>query len=123
MAQDVIVYSNMGCAPCHQAMEYLSQKGVPFIEKNVARDPSAMQALMSMGLRLLPVLVIGDKRLSGFNPKEIDALPNDQTEAARARLTDGSKHRERNPCEPKPPLAGAVGGRRSAARSRARCPL
>ena len=88
MVQDVIVYSNMGCAPCHQAMEYLSQKGVPFIEKNVARDPSAMQALMSMGLRLLPVLVIGDKRLSGFNPKEIDAAlagQNDQTEAARSR--------------------------------------
>jgi len=28
---------------------------------------------MSMGLRSLPVIVIGDKRLSGFNPKAIDA--------------------------------------------------
>jgi hypothetical protein len=33
MAQEVIVYSNVGCGPCHQAMEYLSQKDVPFIEK------------------------------------------------------------------------------------------
>jgi hypothetical protein len=32
-----------------------------------------MQDLMRMGLRLLPVLVIGDQHLSGFNPKEIDA--------------------------------------------------
>jgi glutaredoxin 3 len=54
-------------------MEYLSQKGIPFTEKNVARDPSAVQELMSMGLRSLPVIVIGDKRLSGFNPKAIDA--------------------------------------------------
>jgi glutaredoxin len=54
-------------------MEYLSQKGVPFTEKNVARDPQAVQELMSMGLRSLPVVVIGDKRLSGFNPKAIDA--------------------------------------------------
>ena len=54
-------------------MEYLSQKGVPFIEKNVARDPEAVQELMSMGMRSLPVIVIGDKRLSGFNPKAIDA--------------------------------------------------
>jgi glutaredoxin len=54
-------------------MEYLSQKGVPFTEKNVARDPSAVQELMSMGMRSLPVVVIGDKRLSGFNPKAIDA--------------------------------------------------
>jgi len=54
-------------------MEYLSQKGIPFTEKNVARDPNAVQELMSMGLRSLPVIVIGDKRLSGFNPKAIDA--------------------------------------------------
>jgi glutaredoxin 3 len=73
MAQEVIVYNNGGCGPCHHAVEYLSQKGVPFIEKNVVRDPSAMQDLMRMGLRLLPVFVIGDQRLSGFNPKEIDA--------------------------------------------------
>jgi glutaredoxin len=54
-------------------MEYLSQKGIPFTEKNIARDPSAVQELMSMGMRSLPVIVIGDKRLSGFNPKAIDA--------------------------------------------------
>ena len=73
MAQEVIVYSNVGCGPCHQAMEYLSQKGVPFREKNVARDPSAVQDLMRLGMRVLPVLVIGDKHLSGFDPKAIDA--------------------------------------------------
>lgn len=54
-------------------MEYLSQKGVPYTEKNVATDPSAVQELMSMGLRSLPVIVIGEERLSGFNPAAIDA--------------------------------------------------
>src|SRR5262245_62421555 len=29
MSQEVIVYSNVGCDPCHQAMESLSQQGVP----------------------------------------------------------------------------------------------
>lgn len=53
-------------------MEYLSQRGVPYTEKNVARDPEAVQELMSMGLRSLPVIVIGDTRLSGFNPTAID---------------------------------------------------
>jgi glutaredoxin 3 len=54
-------------------MEYLSQKGVAYTEKNVGRDPQAVQELMSMGLRSLPVIVIGDKKLSGFNPAAIDA--------------------------------------------------
>jgi glutaredoxin len=53
-------------------MEYLSRKGIPFTEKNVAYSPEAVQELMSMGLRSLPVIVIGDKRLSGFNPARID---------------------------------------------------
>ena len=54
-------------------MEYLSQKGVPYTERNVARDQEAVQELMSMGLRSLPVIIIGEERLSGFNPKAIDA--------------------------------------------------
>jgi glutaredoxin len=53
-------------------MEYLSQKGVEFTEKNVSRDPEAVQDLVSMGVRSLPLILIGDKRLSGFNPKAID---------------------------------------------------
>ena len=54
-------------------MEYLSQKGVAYTEKNVAMDQNAVQELMSMGLRSLPVIVIGEERLSGFNPAAIDA--------------------------------------------------
>jgi glutaredoxin len=53
-------------------MEYLSQKGVEFTEKNVSRNPEAVQELMSLGVRSLPLILIGDKRLSGFNPKAID---------------------------------------------------
>ncbi len=54
-------------------MEYLSQRGIPYTEKNVATNPDAVQELMSMGLRSLPVIIIGDERLSGFNPTAIDA--------------------------------------------------
>jgi glutaredoxin len=53
-------------------MEYLSQKGITFTEKNVSRDPEAVQELMSMGVRSLPLIVIGETRLRGFNPKAID---------------------------------------------------
>ena len=54
-------------------MEYLSQKGVSYTEKNVSTDQQAVQELMSMGLRSLPVIVIGEERLTGFNPAAIDA--------------------------------------------------
>jgi len=46
---------------------------VPFTEKNVGRDPEARKELISLGVTSLPVLIIGDRKLSGFNPAQIDA--------------------------------------------------
>jgi glutaredoxin 3 len=54
-------------------MEYLSQKGIPFTERNVGKDPKAREELMALGTLSLPVIIIGDKRLTGFNPNAIDA--------------------------------------------------
>jgi hypothetical protein len=45
---------------------------VAFTEKNVGRDPQARQELMEIGLTSLPVLLIGEKKLTGFNPNQID---------------------------------------------------
>jgi glutaredoxin 3 len=54
-------------------MEYLSQNGIAFTERNVGKDPKAREELMALGLLSLPVIIIGDKRLTGFNPNAIDA--------------------------------------------------
>lgn len=42
------------------------------MEKNVGLDPAARQELMEIGILSLPVLIIGEQRLTGFNPKKID---------------------------------------------------
>jgi hypothetical protein len=53
---------------------------VPFVEKNVGRDPGARQELMEIGLTSLPVIIIGETKLAGFNPSKIDeALAKEQT--------------------------------------------
>ena len=44
-----------------------------FTERNVGRDAGAREELMELGLTSLPVILIGDKRLTGFNPTAIDA--------------------------------------------------
>jgi hypothetical protein len=49
---------------------------VTFTEKNVGRDPQARQELMDIGLTSLPVLLIGEKKLTGFNPSQIDEAIN-----------------------------------------------
>ena len=42
------------------------------MEKNVGKDPAARQELMEIGSLSLPVIIIGEQRLTGFNPKKID---------------------------------------------------
>jgi hypothetical protein len=49
---------------------------VAFTEKNVGRDPEARQELMALGVTSLPVLLIGERRLTGFNPTHIDEAIN-----------------------------------------------
>ena len=43
------------------------------MERNVGRDPGAREELIATGLTSLPVLLIGDQKLAGFNPAKIDA--------------------------------------------------
>ena len=42
------------------------------MEKNVGKDPAARQELMEIGITSLPVIIIGETRLAGFNPSKID---------------------------------------------------
>jgi glutaredoxin 3 len=42
------------------------------VEKNVGKDPEARKELMAIGLMSLPVIIIGETRLTGFNPAKIE---------------------------------------------------
>jgi hypothetical protein len=55
--------------------EFLSRAGRTFIAKNIDDDDEAYRELMAMGIMSVPVTVIGDARVKGFNPKALtDAL-------------------------------------------------
>jgi glutaredoxin len=51
--------------------EFLSQAGVPFTAHNVDEDDSAYDALIAGGWRTVPVTIIGDRVVKGF---DVDAL-------------------------------------------------
>ena len=52
---------------------YLSRKGVPFAEHNVSLDDDATRYLLTEGYSSTPVTFIGEKRVVGYKPKDIDA--------------------------------------------------
>lgn len=50
------------------AKEFLSQRGVPFVEKDVSRDMGAAQEMVRRsGQRGVPVIVVNDQVIVGFN--------------------------------------------------------
>ncbi len=75
----VIIYGAEWCGACHDAMKYLRRKGIPYVEKDVEKDPAAaremQQKLARSGLRAgsIPIIDVRGKVMVGFNPAEIDA--------------------------------------------------
>jgi glutaredoxin len=58
---------------CGQAKEYLSQKSVPFEDKDITKDPSALNDLQKLGYMTTPVIVIDGTVIVGFDAAKIDA--------------------------------------------------
>ena len=57
---------------CNQAKEYLSQKGIPFRDRDITRDPTALDELKKLGYMTTPVIQINGAVIVGFDQDNID---------------------------------------------------
>ena len=55
-------------------MEFLSQKGVEFVEKNVRADKAALKELIDMGYQSTPVTIVDGEAVVGFDQIKIMEL-------------------------------------------------
>ena len=53
--------------------EFLSLRGVEYVEKNVSTDLEGRAELVAMGYDTTPVTVIGSHTIPGFNVAQFDA--------------------------------------------------
>ena len=60
--------------------EFLSQKGVPFIERDVVTDPEAFEELSKLGYLTTPVVVVDGEVVVGFDRKRLEQLLSSSTE-------------------------------------------
>lgn len=59
---------------CSKVKEYLSQKGVTFIERDVSKDEAAIEELRKMGVMTTPVTLVNGKMVIGFDMKKLEQL-------------------------------------------------
>ena len=71
----ISIYTTPTCGFCHQAKAYLKQRGAPFVEFDVSRDPQkATEMVQVSGQRGVPVLLIDGQVVLGFNEPMIAQL-------------------------------------------------
>jgi glutaredoxin-like YruB-family protein len=73
----VTIYTGDDCHWCTRAKQYLAQRGVSYIERNVEADEAAAaDAIRLSGRRGVPVIAIGERVIVGFQRRELDAALN-----------------------------------------------
>ncbi len=71
----VVVYGTATCPYCIQARDYLKQRKVAFGDFDVKDGGKGQRDYATLGAKVVPVILIGNRRLEGFNEKAVaDAL-------------------------------------------------
>lgn len=72
--KQVVIYTTSHCPYCKQAKQYLTQKGIPFREVDIEMSLSGDAEYRRLGGNGVPLIMVGDKRLDGFDARELDRL-------------------------------------------------
>jgi len=64
---DVVIYTNNHGRYCKIAKEYFEQNNIAYTEYNIENDADAKKRYDEMGLTIVPVIFVGEKRLVGFS--------------------------------------------------------
>jgi glutaredoxin-like YruB-family protein len=73
----VIIYSTPTCHFCHAAKDYFTEHHVQFTDHNVAADLEKRKEMIDLSGQMgVPVIVIGDRMIIGFDQPRVAELLN-----------------------------------------------
>ena len=73
--KEVVIYTTSTWPHCHTAKEYLTQKGIAYTEHDVSKDRDKAQEMIDKTQQMaVPVIIIGDEIVVGFNRGLLDEL-------------------------------------------------
>ena len=76
---EATIYTTPTCPYCVKAKDYLKKLGVSIKEYDVSKDPSkAEEMVRKSGQMGVPVIIIKNQAIVGFNKPKIDQLLNIQ---------------------------------------------
>jgi glutaredoxin len=81
----VTIYGTSWCGACRAARQYLTERRVPFADKDIERDPAAARELSEKAAKSgiptdsVPIIEVRGRLLRGFDRARIDALLGEPT--------------------------------------------
>ena len=73
--KNIVIYSTTTWPWCNRAKEYLSSKGFAYTDYDVGRDrEKAKEMIQKSGQMGVPVIMINEQIIVGFNQARIDEL-------------------------------------------------
>lgn len=73
--KNVTIYSTPTCHFCHMAKEYFKENNIAYTEHDVASDMAQRKEMVEKSGQMgVPVIIIGDNLIVGFNKPVISKL-------------------------------------------------
>ena len=74
---EVTIYSTPTCHFCHAAKDFFTEHNVKFTDYNVASDLEKRKEMIDLSGQMgVPVIVIGDRMIIGFDQPRVSELLN-----------------------------------------------
>ena len=67
----VQIYTSNTCGYCHMAKDFFEENYIEYTELNVSENVEARKELMKKGYMSVPVIIIGEEEILGFDKDRI----------------------------------------------------
>jgi len=71
---EIKMYSTDWCGYCRQARQYFGRNGVRFTEVDIEKSAAGRAEYDRLGVRGVPVILVGAQRMTGFSEQSMGAL-------------------------------------------------
>lgn len=72
--KNIKIYTSDTCGRCVQAKEYFKKNNIKYVEHNINKNSEARKELIGMGYMSVPVILIDEDHVLGFDLKRIEQL-------------------------------------------------
>lgn len=86
----VVMYTAAWCGICKKAKKYFHKNSIDYVAYDVEKSRTGKRDYKLLKARSVPIIIIGDKRMNGFNPAKFDKLYAQQMK----KKTDVTKSEE-----------------------------